>query len=624
MNQNNPDKTDETVQQQADGVSRRDFLKSGIAAGVAGGVGLGATYFGYGAFVSEPVRIGIIGSGDESGVLIGALNPDYVQVVAIADIRPYNIHRTFHGDESTPSALMHRPGLMRKYGWSSEQVARKHVKVYDDLYDDLLNDSNVEGVIIALPLHLHAQATIKAMQKGKHVLCEKLMAHSVHEAKEMARVARQLNKLLSIGHQRHYSLQYANAVEAIKRGVIGDVHHIRAQWHRGNLPGRDSWRNALPNEKGSARQAPAEGITLRGKKYAGFELVPPDVVAKLRPKDKAMLEPCMGEELDELAREADELLDRLAKKEGFDLKLSGSRDKKAKRARLLQAKMMDKAVAKLLAEDKNGKKYGYIGGVVKDHKGKAVYKYSPLEELIRWRLFDRTGGGLMVELGAHQIDASSIFISALRPDGKNVQPLSVTAVGGRHIFPANRDVDDHVYSIFEFPGPDYYEDFDRKIVKDENKKIGVAYSSINGNGFGGYGELVMGTKGTVEVYRERDVNIYTAGGQAVTNVNVVRGGAGSTMDTTESGAAVLAGSASGTSRGYTEEIEHWAWCIRNRDPANKLRCNEEVGLADAVIALVANKAMRAEERIDFKPEWFDIDSDDTPENIKPDTKRYSS
>ena len=39
---------------------------------------------------------------------------------------------------------------------------------------------------------------------------------------------------------------YDNAVNLIKWGVLGELHHIRAQWHRGNLPGRDSWQMPLP------------------------------------------------------------------------------------------------------------------------------------------------------------------------------------------------------------------------------------------------------------------------------------------------------------------------------------------------------------------------------------------
>ena len=45
-------------------------------------------------------------------------------------------------------------------------------------------------------------------------------------------------------------------------------------------------------------------------------------------------------------------------------------------------------------------------------------------------------------------------------------------------------------------------------------------------------------------------------------------------------------------RGYTEELEHWAWCIRNRAPENLPRCHPKVALGDAVIALTTNMAAR--------------------------------
>ena len=44
------------------------------------------------------LRVGVIGTGDEGSVLLGAINPDFIEVKAIADIRPYNIWRAFHGD----------------------------------------------------------------------------------------------------------------------------------------------------------------------------------------------------------------------------------------------------------------------------------------------------------------------------------------------------------------------------------------------------------------------------------------------------------------------------------------------------------------------------------------------
>ena len=66
-----------------------------------------------------------------------------------------------------------------------------------------------------------------------------------------------------------------------------------------------------------------------------------------------------------------------------------------------------------------------------------------------------------------------------------------------------------------------------------------------------------------------------------------------------------------TSRGYREEQEHLAWLIRNPGKG-KPRCGPEVGLADAVVTLVSNMAARGRQRIEFRDEWFDVNSDTAP------------
>ena len=534
-------------------ITRRDFLAGTVAAGVATGAGLGSIYFGYGKSVGDPLRVGFLGTGDEGSVLLGAHNPEYLNVVAIADIRPYNVFRAFHGDVSSPSANKARPGLMSKYKWSTEDAARAKVKVYG-AYEDMLADPDIEAVVIALPLHLHAPAAIKAMRAGKHVLTEKLMGHSIHECKEMGRVSRETGKILATGHQRHYSILYDNAVHTIGTAkLIGDVHSIRAQWHRGNLPGKDSWKPPMPADASFA------------KKLAGWK------------KD---LETAKPADIDSLQKQIAQL----------------------------EAQILDQAV--------DAGKYGYTEKTLGDGSVR-----TPLEELIRWRLWNRTGGGLMAELGSHQLDAAGIFVSAMHGPGKKVKPLTVTAVGNRSIFPADREIDDHVYCMYEYPAPGYEED--------KNKKIVVTYSSINGNGFGGYGEVVLGTKGTLVLEQEQDVMLYKDSSKD-TRVTVAKAKDGTpTLDTTESGGGgpVAAGKAGGDaapSRGYTEEMEHWAWCIRNPSPENQPRCKPEVAIADAVIALVSNVALNnptTQPRIEFKPEWFDIASDETPEGIKPDITR---
>ena len=180
--------------------------------------------------------------------------------------------------------------------------------------------------------------------------------------------------------------------------------------------------------------------------------------------------------------------------------------------------------------------------------------------------------------------------------------------------------------MFEFPGPATADE--QKTESRPSKKIGVTYSSINGNGFGGYGEVVMGTKGTLVVLEEQDVMLFKdADDQDQRRRRQRREAARPTLDTTESGGAdaaigKLALETGPPSRGYTEEIEHWAWCIRNRDPQNLPKCHPKVALGDAVIALTTNIAIRdhSTARIEFKNEWFDIDSDETPEGIKPEVK----
>jgi predicted dehydrogenase len=578
---------------EATGTTRREFLKRGIAATVvAGGAGaMGAYYFKY-EKLDEPLRVGIIGTGDEGNVLIGALNPDYIDVVAIADIRPYSLYRAYHGDWYSKGAHAARPGLLSvykdKYGWKSRDEAKKHITEYTDDYQELLDNPDVEAVIIALPLHLHHPAAIAAMRKGKHVLTEKLMGHSVAQCKEMARVAAdakdpQGNPIqLAVGHQRHYSILYANAVDQIRRGLIGDIHHIRAQWHRANMPGNDSWKPPLPCKF----MPEAEYISMRRE------------ARKTGSEDKVRAEHRLLEEY-------------YAWQKYLKNKAKTPKDIEEWQAKVVQKRHQIDDITDELAQ-----KWGYnattIGG---------VYNRPAIEELIRWRLWERTGGGLMAELGSHQLDAASIFISAQHGEGKHVHPLSVTGVGGRHLFPLDRECEDHVYCSFEFPGKDYFKDEEMTEVADPNKKVVVTYSSINGNGFGGYGEIAFGTKGTLILEREEDAMLFK-GSNTASRIEVKQGKDGPAMDTYETGggagvAQAATASDGPPSRGYREEIEHWAWCIKNPAPDHQPHCGPVVALGDAVIALSSNLAIRNGARIEFDPKWFDPNDDATPDGEKP-------
>lgn len=567
-------------------LSRRDLLKGIVSTGAVSGAGLGAMYFGYDKKIADPVRVAVIGTGDEGNVLIGGCNPDYVAVKAICDIRPFSIFRAFHGDWSTPSSLKRRPGLISVAGYKDEAEARDNVKVYDASNGGItacLDDPDIEAVIIALPLWLHAVVAAKAMEKGLHVLTEKLMAHNVAQCKVMSRMAAELKDKagnpihLATGHQRHYNVKYDNAVNIIRWGLLGQIHHIRAQWHRSNVPGKDSWKMPIPG--GEKRSD--------GSDYE-------KILGDIRYRENALKNATDPSEIERLNME-------LAQWKAWDA---------------------DKEI--------DPKEFGYQDLSIGDRL------FTAMEELHRWRLFDRTGAGLMAELGSHQLDAVSIFLSSLRDDGKKVHPLSVHAVGGRHLMPLDRQVEDHVYCTFEFPGPEYeadkvgyrdpVENYPDGAVPgyetDPNKKVVVTYSTINGNGFGGWGEVVLGTKGTLILDKEIDVYLYRdSNTSAKVGVSQQPGG-GYALDTSASGdyAAPLAQAADAgpVSRGYREEIEHWAYCIRNPDPNNRVRCYPEVAMGDAVIALGTNVALKNAAAgkggyLEFKEEWFEVNSDEVPD-----------
>jgi predicted dehydrogenase len=490
----------------SEGLTRRDFMKSmALTGGIVAPISA-AAYFQYASeqhpSLDKPVRAALIGAGDEGGVLAGEHNPKYLEIVAVCDIRPSNQKRIFTGEPTGP-----RRGLNFHYG----RNANKDILVYTKI-DEVLARSDIEAVIIALPLFLHHPIAIKAMQAGKHVLCEKLMAWNITQCKEMIQAAEKHDRILSIGHQRHYSLLYAHAVDVMHSGVLGDVRHIRALWHR---------NNARPKLDANGR-----------------EVVPPAYRDSWKPDIK---------EEDRVALENDI------------------------------------------------KKYGY----------------KSMEELVRWRLYNRTGAGLMAELGSHQLDACSIFL------GK-VHPLAVSGVGGRYFYRDEREVDDHVFVTFEFPGLNYFKEGSHE-VKDKDDKVIVTYSSINTNQFEQYGECVMGSRGTMVVEKEENIQIYPEAGGRSLEVTVSTTGAGKPAleaSSTSGGpstpvAAAAAGASGPPSRGYREEIEHFAYCIRmwqqgmSKSDRPNVRCPGPNAMADAIIALTSNLAMGKQQRIEFKPEWFD-------------------
>ncbi|MEM2885156.1 MAG: Gfo/Idh/MocA family oxidoreductase, partial [Thermoproteota archaeon] len=102
-----------------------------------------------------------------------------------------------------------------------KQLSEKYgVKYYLD-YEELLEDPGVDAVVLAVPTPSHFDYAMKAIRKGKHVLCEMPLAPTVEESAEMAEAARKAGVVLMPVLNFRFTPAYVKAKEMIGSGAIG-------------------------------------------------------------------------------------------------------------------------------------------------------------------------------------------------------------------------------------------------------------------------------------------------------------------------------------------------------------------------------------------------------------------
>lgn len=118
----------------------------------------------------------------------------------------------------------------------AQTFARQHriPKAFDS-YEALIDDA-IDAVYIALPPALHAKWTLRALERGKHVLCEKPLALNASLAREMARAARESNRVLQEGVHTLYSPVLRRQREFVRSGELGRVVHIASIFRHPNVP----------------------------------------------------------------------------------------------------------------------------------------------------------------------------------------------------------------------------------------------------------------------------------------------------------------------------------------------------------------------------------------------------
>lgn len=100
-------------------------------------------------------------------------------------------------------------------------------RVYED-YHDLLGDSEVEVVHVLTPNVAHCPITVAAFEAGKHVYCEKPMAHNTSDARQMIEAWKRSGKQFTIGYQNRFRPEVQNLKKACEAGELGDIYYGKA------------------------------------------------------------------------------------------------------------------------------------------------------------------------------------------------------------------------------------------------------------------------------------------------------------------------------------------------------------------------------------------------------------
>lgn len=173
----------------------------------------------------EKVRFGIIGCGQ---IVMSAHLPNLntiedAQVVAVCGVTDEEVDRVKHLSKDTDIA-----------GYTN--------------VDELLSNSDVDAVIIAVPNNLHAEIALKSLDAGKAVFLEKPLATTLSDAEKIVEKVREKRGVLQVGYEFHYAELFQRAIAMIQDGMLGDVKILSIQEIR--FPLKPGWRNEFSQSGG--------------------------------------------------------------------------------------------------------------------------------------------------------------------------------------------------------------------------------------------------------------------------------------------------------------------------------------------------------------------------------------
>jgi predicted dehydrogenase len=200
-------------------ITRRRILQAGTAASVSavasvliGPAAMARTYS-----ANEKIRFALVGIGGMGGKGVGVASGE--QIVAAADVD-----------------FKHAAGSLK-----SIKNRFPDAKIYNDYRKLFDEQKHLDACWVATPDHSHFPASIRALNAGLALYCEKPLCHEVYEARKLREVAKEKNVVTQMGNQGHSGESVRLLCEWIWQGSLGDVTeaHIRPPYNEMDFGSRD-------------------------------------------------------------------------------------------------------------------------------------------------------------------------------------------------------------------------------------------------------------------------------------------------------------------------------------------------------------------------------------------------
>ena len=196
-------------------INRREFLaKTAVGAGAGLVLGAPGILRAADAAPSKKLNVALIGQGKQGQVLFDAMrNIPGLHFQAVCGIWDYN-----------------RNGAVGRV-----RSLQKHTpKAYSDVDELLATEKGLDAAVIATPDFWHSPHTIKCLEAGLNVYCEKMMSNTIDGARAMVKAMEKTGKLCQIGHQRRSNPRYRFTLDQLINGnkICGQIVNVNGQWNR--------------------------------------------------------------------------------------------------------------------------------------------------------------------------------------------------------------------------------------------------------------------------------------------------------------------------------------------------------------------------------------------------------